>query len=255
MRRRQNKTGRSSSDLSPFVAIERYLLNSPAWRDLSATARAAYIELASGYDGSNNGRIVLGSQTLGKHMGCNKTTAARALKELVDHGFADCVKKGGFVCKVRHASEWRLAAFKCHVTGDLPSKLFMRWQPKIQKPVALEAPSGGAGETVEAKNSQDEASRWRGRNREGFLEAAHGGASATLLYSSHRLANTHSLQSDGAGKLKAREQRDRVELNSFDEGLQSFCNIASKVFAQFSGDLPGDCTALSSTPSKPVPKL
>ena len=117
-KRKANKTGKGNSALSSFIAIERYLLNSPAWRDLSSNARSAYLEVAAVYDGRNNGRIIVSTQLLGERMGCNKSTAARALKVLEDHGFIYCQKKGGFVCKVRHASEWRLLAFKCDVTDD-----------------------------------------------------------------------------------------------------------------------------------------
>ena len=238
-KRKVNKTGRGSSALSSFIALERYLLNSAAWRDLSVTARGAYIELAAGFDGRNNGRIVLGSKTLGERMGCDKTTAARALQELVDHGFVECVKKGGFVCKVRHASEWRLAAFKCDVTGDLPSKLFIRWQPKIQKSVALAAPCGGAGATVSAENAPKEAPRLHPRHREDHFDGSHGGAGATLLYSSHGLVDRNSTPSGGAGKPKARDQRDRIELQSLDN-FQTLGTFALKTIAQLEENLPGE---------------
>ena len=191
-KRKANKTGRGGNALSSFVALERYILNSAAWRDLSAIARAAYIELAAGFDGSNNGRIVLGSRTLGERMACNKSTAARALAELTEHGFVECRKRGGFVCKVRHASEWRLTAFKCDVSGDLPSKDFMRWQSKMQESVAPVPPYGGTGETAGAEKAQKDSSRWHGRNHETQFEGMHGGTDETLLHSNHREIDTGS---------------------------------------------------------------
>ena len=212
-KRKANKKGRGGNVYSSFIPFERYIANSAAWRDLSSNARSAYLEVAYGYDGTNNGRIIASSQTLGERMGCNKSTAARALIELTEHGFIVCQKKGGFVCKVRHASEYRLTAFKCDVTGDLPLKPFMRWQPQIQKSVARAQPHGGMGATVKENKPAKTASRWRGRNHEDQFEAHHGGTGATLLYSNHREVATSTAVSDGAGNPKARDQRETVVLN------------------------------------------
>ena len=55
--RRANKTGRSKGKLASFVALERYLIMSPAWRALKPLPRAAYVELALCYDGKNNGNL------------------------------------------------------------------------------------------------------------------------------------------------------------------------------------------------------
>ena len=72
---------------------------------------------------------------------CNiaKGTAARALLELQERGFIECMKKGAFSRKAPHASEWRLTWWGCDVTGDLPSKAFMRWGREKQNAV-LEYP-------------------------------------------------------------------------------------------------------------------
>ena len=237
MSRKHNKKGRSDNALGSFVPLERYLLNSPAWRDLSAIARAAYIEVAAGHNGKNNGMIILGSKTLGEHLRCNKSTAARALQELVDHGFITCQKKGGFVCKVRHASEWRLTAFKCEVTHELPLKTFMQWKAKAQKPVASGAPYGGTGATVTDENTPNRASRCHPRHREGHSSDRHGGTGATLLYSSHTQVATDNGQSDGTGKLKARAQSD-TEPNSSGLGFESLGDVVLKSLAQLNTSPP-----------------
>jgi hypothetical protein len=44
--------------------------------------------------------------------------------------------KGAFSRKAPHASEWRLTWWGCDVTGELPSKKFMRWGREKQNAVS-----------------------------------------------------------------------------------------------------------------------
>src|SRR5215469_837939 len=45
------------------------------------------------------------------------------------------ITKGAFSLKKRHATEWRLTAFPCDVTGAWATKDFMRWQkPSTARP-------------------------------------------------------------------------------------------------------------------------
>ena len=53
-------------------------------------------------------------------------TANRALKELVELGFIEETRHGGLSRKTRVASEWRLSAFKCDLTGSPKTCLFMQ---------------------------------------------------------------------------------------------------------------------------------
>lgn len=151
MTRKHDKTGRSKGQMRDFVALERYLLKSPAWQSLDAVARAAYIEIASAYNGSNNGRIVMSARMLADGLNVSKDTAAKKLRLLQDRGFVHLVKGAAFSMKVRHAAEYRLAAFRCDVSGALPSKDFMRWQPEIQNTVRPQGPNGTATGTEGAK--------------------------------------------------------------------------------------------------------
>jgi DNA-binding Lrp family transcriptional regulator len=72
-----------------------------------------------------NGRIGLSIRPAAERCHIAPGTAVRAFKELEDRGFIDCITKGGFNRKLRHASEWRLTNYPCDVTGDLTSKRFM----------------------------------------------------------------------------------------------------------------------------------
>jgi hypothetical protein len=121
----RRKQGRKSTS-PPFVQLYKYMLRSPAWRSLSPIERAAYIQLALRYDGVNNGALALSARVLGLELDCDKATASRALIRLEDTGFIECVTIGSFTRRNRKASEYRLTTFRCDVTGELPTKKFLR---------------------------------------------------------------------------------------------------------------------------------
>jgi hypothetical protein len=110
--------------------IDGYVKRSPAWKALTPVERNAYIEVKWRYDGTNNGRIGLGCRELAEELSMSRNTADRALHTLVSLGFIVVAKPSAFHVKNRAATEWRLTEYGCDVTGDLPSKEFMRWEPK-----------------------------------------------------------------------------------------------------------------------------
>jgi hypothetical protein len=128
MARRHNRTGRSSGD-ARHVRLHHWLLNSPAYLSLSPAARAVHVEIVRLYNGANNGRLALSVRTAAARCRIARNTAARALAELQDRGFVECVTPGAFSLKTRHAAEWRLTHHKCDASGQLPSSSFMRWKP------------------------------------------------------------------------------------------------------------------------------
>jgi hypothetical protein len=93
---------------------------------LVVAQRAAYIQLALRYDDVNNGSLALSARVLELELQCDKATASRALIRLEDVGFIETAKRGTFARRNRKASEYRLTTYKCDVTGELPSKKFMR---------------------------------------------------------------------------------------------------------------------------------
>lgn len=134
--RRARLTGRASGDIGGrHVRLYHWLLETPAWADLDTTARAAYLELAKRYNGSNNGRIALAARALALALNVSPATAARAMRSLADHGFIVVTRPGAFHCKVRLATEYRLTEFQCDVTGTLPSKEFASWRKTTVSPV------------------------------------------------------------------------------------------------------------------------
>lgn len=128
MVRRHNKTGRSIGT-GRYIQLHHRLLNSPAYLSLSPAARAVHVEIFRLYNGSNNGRLGLSVRTAANRCRIARNTAARALTELQDRGFVECVTPGAFSLKTRHAAEWRLTHLKCDASGKLPCSPFMRWKP------------------------------------------------------------------------------------------------------------------------------
>ena len=77
---KHDKRGRSKRSLSPFVGLEHYLLDSPAWRSLTPVERCAYIEVARLYNGTNNGRLAMSGRRLADRLSIHKSSGSRALK-------------------------------------------------------------------------------------------------------------------------------------------------------------------------------
>ena len=145
----QNRTRRANRrrrhDGPNFIQLYRYLLDCPAYVSLSPCARAALIEVIRGYNGSNNGKIVLSVRTLADRLACNKDTACHALQELVDKGFIEPRIKGAFSRKFRHATEWRLNDRRCDATGARQSQAFLKWQGPEQPTAKSRTRSYGLG--------------------------------------------------------------------------------------------------------------
>ncbi len=183
MKRKANRKGRSQGSLSDFVAIERYIMRSTAWRSLTPVARAVYSEVGYHYTGENNGRIVISVRGIAASLGISKDTAARALQVLEERGFIDMVKRGAFNMKQRHASEFRMTAFKCDVTGTLPSKKFMKWKLEIQNTVRPQGPNGTTTGTDGTKATRNYPSRSLPSDCQSPFDATHGTTTGTYLES------------------------------------------------------------------------
>jgi hypothetical protein len=109
------------------------MMNTPAWRSLTAQGRAVFLELLARYNGSNNGRIALSVREASTLCNIAVNTARRALAELEERGFIECVRRGHFDRKARHATEWRLLTLRCDLTGTPAKKTFARWRPAEEK--------------------------------------------------------------------------------------------------------------------------
>ena len=110
-----------------YFQMHHYMLKTDAWRGLSAAARAVYVQIGFRYNGANNGKIAFSVREAAEECCLAKNTANRAFKELIDLGFIEETRHGGLSRrKTCIASEWRLTAFKCDLTGSLKTSLFMQ---------------------------------------------------------------------------------------------------------------------------------
>lgn len=117
---------------SRHVRLYHWVMRTAAWQDLDCTARAAYVELAARFSGtddkgfSNNGRIPLSLLELSQALHISKQTAMRALNALQSHGFVVVETKGRFTTGYRQATEFRLTEFPFN--GKVATKEFAQWQ-------------------------------------------------------------------------------------------------------------------------------
>ena len=72
-----NSKGRSKGG-GQFVMLTHFMLNSPAWGELTPAARAVYVELSRRYNGRNNGWLALSARDAADRCRVNKDTATRA---------------------------------------------------------------------------------------------------------------------------------------------------------------------------------
>lgn len=108
-----------------YVQLHHFMLRTDAWKSLSAPARAVYVQIASRYNGVNNGKLAFSVRDAASECNIAIGTAARAFKELKDLGFIEETRHGGLSNKTRIASEWRLTAYKCDLTGAFKTCAFM----------------------------------------------------------------------------------------------------------------------------------
>jgi hypothetical protein len=99
-----------------YFKLPYRVAHSVPFRRLSLAARVAFDELGLRYNGSNNGGIVMPSRYLGERMNVDRSTASRALKELVEAGLIDVTQPSAFTTK-RLAACYRFVHLRCDVTG------------------------------------------------------------------------------------------------------------------------------------------
>lgn len=125
MAKGHNNSGRSKND-ARHVRIYQHMANTYAWRSLPSTAAKAYVTICLVYNGSNNGALGIGARWLGKELGLCQSAAAKAINDLIGHGFLQITKSSSFSRK-RTAAEYRLTAFPCNKTGESATKNYLRF--------------------------------------------------------------------------------------------------------------------------------
>jgi DNA-binding transcriptional regulator YhcF (GntR family) len=96
---------------TPFIPLTVSVMQTAAWRALTAHARVVYIALKGNWNNTfnNNGRIFLSVRRAAKELGFNKDTISRALHELEYYGFV-VMTRGAYlgVEGKGKAPHWRL---------------------------------------------------------------------------------------------------------------------------------------------------
>lgn len=117
---------RGKEPLDRYFQVHFYMMETAAWKALSAAGRAVYLQVGRRYNGSNNGRIAFSIRDAAAECNLAKNTGAKALKELIELGFIEKTRHGGLSRKTRMASEWRLTAFRCDLTNTPKTCAFMQ---------------------------------------------------------------------------------------------------------------------------------
>ena len=120
------KKGRGSGR---FVMIPFAILDSDAFRSLSADAVYVYLRILRRHNGSNNGYIPFGCREAAIECNMGKMTAQRAFKQLEDVGLIECIVTSSFNSRKKLAREW---AFAHLGTGDQPAT--RKWRNHKFKP-------------------------------------------------------------------------------------------------------------------------
>lgn len=110
--RNKNTLPNGRNRTSRFVRLDYALLQSPAYRALSCTARALLVELAMLHNGENNGALYLSVRDAAARLGLSDLEAAsKAFAELEAMGFIACTADAHFRVKAAEHSRarcWRL---------------------------------------------------------------------------------------------------------------------------------------------------
>lgn len=116
-----------------FLMLPHYVIQSTQWRALSGNAIKFLVELASEYDGHNNGDLSLTRKTALKRGWRSGETRDRAAEEAIASGFALLTRQGNKGACSLYAITWQpindvgKGVMYAKETG--PSKLWQARQP------------------------------------------------------------------------------------------------------------------------------
>lgn len=89
-----------------WAGIPICVIESAAYRNCSAHARAILVEMVAQMNGYNNGEIVLSQRYLVAALACHPRKVVRGIAELMENGLIDIAMEGKW--KERRAREYRL---------------------------------------------------------------------------------------------------------------------------------------------------
>ena len=135
MARKKNQADcRANNRGGRWAGIPICVIESPAYRDLSLWARAILTEIVARMNGYNNGSIAISVTEICTALGnSNRGKAAKAIAELMQHGFIDVTTEGDR--KERLAREYRLTFVNTAFNGKFVAATedYRDWLPQGQK--------------------------------------------------------------------------------------------------------------------------
>ena len=133
-----NKNGRNA--FGRFIQLSHWLIDTPAWKSLSPTARSLYLEIKKRYNGFNNGDIAFLERQATTAVGVTQKTIVKAFVALKDRGFILATQKGSFsrnttLGRYGRSTRWLLSEHPQQKPDSKHSltarKDFMKW-PKME---------------------------------------------------------------------------------------------------------------------------
>lgn len=117
----------------PHVRLYGWELRTPAYQTLSPDARALLVEFRSLYKGTEN-RVFLSVRQMMKRLGVGQRRATNARDALLERGWIKVIELGGFSCKVRLATVYRLTNEPISsASGAATTKEYARWEPPLSE--------------------------------------------------------------------------------------------------------------------------
>lgn len=119
------------------VWLPFWLIETPAFFDLSPTAQALMIRIGAIAYGSNNGRWFMSVRDAASLLGVADRTAAAALQELIEHGFLVVVQEATFELKTAAMAKTRARVWRAtwlpvrnyrNQRGSAPTSEFSKWR-------------------------------------------------------------------------------------------------------------------------------
>lgn len=129
----------------PYAAIEHRVIDSPAYADLTFSARALLVLLARQLTKDNNGRLQATFSYMQRFGFASAHTLSRSIQELITHGFIYRARSGGYQQgAAQYAVTW-LSIKRSEglfLTGFKPCA-WREWQPpeKKSRPPKMHRPS------------------------------------------------------------------------------------------------------------------
>jgi len=112
-----------------FVGITVTVLDSPAWKAMSPSARIVYLAIKRSYNhkSNNNGRLYLAGRKGAEATGFNEKTIWKCIRELIHYGFA-VVTQGAALGVNGHGRPTYLRLTEMGTRADpSPTRDFLKW--------------------------------------------------------------------------------------------------------------------------------